>query len=256
MRSYRVCLLPWKNKFGRCYCSRPCYHDADLCRISAKEIEVRVLLVGRGASWHLLLRAQSPEAPLLAKLFLAGSNTHDEMEGGVAHMREHLLPLFAAFSHGRPSLSEWRQRDCSDLSVPHPLQIGSSHKMATVENWRPVNLISLSSGLYLQLAVDLKRHFCAVTQCSLVLVVAEAAMTGLFAPLRDCTAHLGTHLTLFYPDAVYCCGCWMMILALPRMFSAMYSFELHSCLVHFAGSKLDSSLCESPSSRWHHWTMD
>lgn len=95
------------------------------------KIQVRVLFVGRGASWHLLLCCRSPEELPLAKWFLWRSSTHDEMVGGVERMPEHLIRVFAAVSIGRPRLSEWRQRDYSDLSEPHPLHIVSSHETAT-----------------------------------------------------------------------------------------------------------------------------
>ena len=130
MRSYRVCYLPLRSSFGRCCCSRLCYHDVVLWLNSARETGVLVLFVGRGASSHRHPCCHSLEAPLLAKWFLGGSYTHDEMVGGVGRMREHLLQVSAAVSIGRPRLSEWRQRDCSDLSTP-PQQIVSSHKMAT-----------------------------------------------------------------------------------------------------------------------------
>lgn len=114
------------------------------------------------------------------------SNTHDERVGGAGRKLEHLLHVFAAVSIGRPRLSGWRQRDCSDLSEPHPLQTVSSHKMVSgLErhySWL-VKMILPSSGWYSQLAVNLKRHFCALTQYSLVLVVGEAATTELVAPL-------------------------------------------------------------------------
>ena len=131
MWSYRVCSLPLKDSFGRCCYYRRYYSDEDLCWDSAKKTEARVLLVGRGASWHLLLCCRSPEALPLAKWFWWGSSTHGEMVDGVGRMREYLLPPFAALLIGRPRLSEWRQRDCSDLRGPHPLHIVSSHEMAT-----------------------------------------------------------------------------------------------------------------------------
>ena len=68
----------------------------------------------------------------MAKWFSECSNTQNEkIDDGVERMREHLLQVLAAVSIGRPRLSEWRQRDCSDLNTPPPLRIVSSHEMAT-----------------------------------------------------------------------------------------------------------------------------
>ena len=131
MMCYRVWLLSLKDSFGRCCYSRLCYHDVIVYLNSLKKIEVRLSLLGRSSSSHRLPYYRSPDTLPVAKWFLECLNTQNEKIGGVERMGEHLFQVLAAGSIGRPSLSEWRQRDCSDLNTPPSLRIASSPKMAT-----------------------------------------------------------------------------------------------------------------------------
>lgn len=89
-----------------------------------------------------------------------------------------------------------------------------------------------------------------MTRSSHEVVVDEAEMMEQIAPLLDCTAHLDIHLTSFCPAAACYCGYLMTNPPVHQMISVMCSV-IHSCLIHAAGSCLESLLSESSLSEGH-----